>query len=131
VGGPAELYPARVLEHFRQPRNTGRLRPGPGIVQSCAGTRAQGVEVRLGIRFEAARAVEARFEAYGCPWTIAAMSLLTGMIVGRTVDELAGLGWRDVAAGLEVPPERHGRMLIVEDVLKACIRLAEADATSV
>ncbi len=131
MAGPAEPYPAQVIEHFRQPRNTGRLGSGPGIVESRAGTRSEGIELRLGIRFEQGRVVEARFEAYGCPWTIAAMSVLTGMIVGRTGGELAGLGWGDFAARLEVPPEKHGRMLVVEDVLKECIRLAKAGGTSV
>ncbi len=115
-------YSAAVIEHFDHPRNTGRLEPGPGIIEASAGSAAQGTSFHLSARVQAGVATEVRFEAYGCPHCIAAASWATERMTGRPVSELADWTWRHAAVALDVPAEKRGHLLVLEDAVK---RLAE------
>jgi NifU-like protein involved in Fe-S cluster formation len=65
---------------------------------------------------------DARFKSYGCPHTLAVASWLTGQLAGRRRDELVPGSPADWAAALAVPAEKLGRLLTVEDALRACAR---------
>ena len=116
-------YPQRVIDYFDQPRNAGHFEPADDVISATAGRIEQGAVFRLSAQVadDALKAV--RFEAYGCPHCIAAASWLTQRLTGCPVDELGRLSWREVAQALSVPPEKHGRLLLLEDSVR---RLAEA-----
>lgn len=116
-------YAAAVVDHFDQPRNVGRLEPAPDVIIARAGKREQGVEFVVSARIAADRIAAARFEVYGCPHCIAAASWLSERLVGRTLADLEAWSWREAVAALQIPPEKRGRLLILEDALRA---LAEA-----
>lgn len=122
---PAEAptYSPLVVEHFDRPRNVGRLEPGPDVVVAGAGEREQGVRFLASVRLAAGRIAEARFEVYGCPHCIAAASWLSERLVGCALPDLEAWSWREAVAALQIPPEKRGRLLILEDALRA---LAEA-----
>ncbi len=63
-----------------------------------------------------------QFEAYGCPHCIAAASWTTERLAGSRIEALAQWDWHPVAQALEIPAEKRGRMLILQDAVK---RLAE------
>jgi NifU-like protein involved in Fe-S cluster formation len=117
----AAPYPASVLEHFRAPRGVGHLRPGPTVYTGRAGERRSGAEVEIGVRIGGGRIEELRFLAYGCPYLIAAASCLAEAAAGSRPDELLRWTWREAARRLHVPPERYGRLLVLEDALRACL----------
>lgn len=96
------------------------------MVYGCAGDEATGVAYRLSARVLDGRLHELRFEAYGCPHAIAAGSLLTEQLAGSTVQTASQWSWRAVAAILEVPAEKRGRLLILEDALRCLITCARA-----
>ena len=116
-------YSAAVMEHFDRPRNMGRFEPGPGVIEARVGSVAQGTSFHLSARVDAGTATAVRFEAYGCPHCIAAASWATEQLAGRPMGELADWSWRDVAQALDVPAEKRGHLLVLEDAVK---RLAEA-----
>lgn len=64
-----------------------------------------------------------RFQVYGCPHCIAAGSWLTERLAGCRQEELRTWSWQEAAAALEVPAEKRGRLLILEDAVRS---LAEA-----
>jgi NifU-like protein len=64
---------------------------------------------------------DARFQAYGCPHTLAASAWLTQQLPGRKLSELLVDGPADWARALSVPVEKLGRLLVVEDALSACV----------
>ena len=82
-----DLYREVVLTHAREPRHRGRL-PRPTIVHrgshpSCGDT------IELSLRIEGDRLVALAFEGQGCAISQAAASLLTELVRGRTLDDVA------------------------------------------
>lgn len=116
-------YNALVREHFERPRNTGRFVPGQDIVEGAGGQTGQGAKFVFSARILGERLHAVRFQAYGCPHCIAAGSWLSERLTGATRADLQAWHWREVAEVLEVPAEKRGRLLILEDAVRA---LAEA-----
>lgn len=87
-----------------------------------AGSIENGTWVRFALRLERGRVTEARFKAYGCPHTLAAAAWFAGQVRGRALDQVLAEGVEQVVSRLEVPPEKLGRLLIVEDALRDCQR---------
>jgi nitrogen fixation NifU-like protein len=80
------LYQDIILDHYRRPRNTGRLEhPDERITRKnpfC------GDVIELQISFEDDRVREARFTGQGCAISQASASMMTHMLEGRTVAEI-------------------------------------------
>jgi nitrogen fixation NifU-like protein len=81
------MYPARLLDHFQNPRNVGEL-PAPAVTVEAANP-ACGDILRLSVRFENDAVAEARYKVRGCTASIAAGSALTEWMLGKSRDELA------------------------------------------
>jgi len=97
----------------------GDFGAAPGVVIGRAGDRDQGTEVTLHLRLDGDRVAEARFRAYGCPHLVAAASWLTDQLRGASRSDVADWDWREVAAALEVPPAKFGRLLVLQDAARA------------
>lgn len=115
----ASGYNALVVEHFERPRNVGLIAAGADTIEGVAGRMDQGTQFKLTARIEAGRIVAARFEAYGCPHCIAAASYLTERLRGATRGDLEQWSWRELAAVLDVPTAKRGRLLVLEDAVRA------------
>ena len=97
----------------------GSLAAGPDVIVGRAGDREQGAEVVLWLRIAAGRVVDARFRAFGCPHLIAAASWLTERVRGSGRSELMDWDWRQAAEALQVPAAKSGRLLTLQDALRA------------
>jgi nitrogen fixation protein NifU and related proteins len=115
----SEPYNPLVVEHFARPRNVGRFAAADDIIAASAGDPDQGVRFDLSARVQDDRIVALRFEVYGCPHCIAAGSLLSERLHGATQEELRRWTWREAADELEFPPEKRGRLLVLEDAVHA------------
>lgn len=120
-------YSPIVVDHFRHPRNSGRWSGSDGVIKGVAGSVAQGTMFVLNARVAGDHIEAVRFEAYGCPHCIAAGSWLSERLVGLTQPELRQWSWRAADDALKFPPEKRGRLLILEDAVHA---LSEAWAGS-
>jgi len=120
----AESYSIPVLEHFFEPHGAGRLPAGPRVIEVRVGERRLGMELELGLDIDDGRIRDARFRAFGCPYLIAAASDLVSCAHGQSLQLLASWSWRDQADRLAVPAERYGRLLLVEDAVRAALRRA-------
>ena len=118
-------YSALVRELFRQPQHVGSLQEGPGVVVGEAGNVERGAWIRLYLRIDGGRVTDARFRAYGCPHTLAATEWVCRRITGLSVTEASSpavFSASEWMKALEAPAEKLGRLLIVEDALRACLR---------
>jgi cysteine desulfurase len=102
----------------------GTLEPGPGVVQGEAGGLDREAWVRFHLQLADGVVKDARFQAYGCPHTLAATAWLTRQLPGRKLSELVVDGPAEWARALSVPVEKLGRLLVVEDALRACVCLS-------
>jgi len=112
-------YSPLVMEHFATPRNAGVLPAASDVIAAAAGSQAQGVRFELSAKVAGDRIADLRYRVYGCPHCIAAASWTSERLIGATRADLAQWRWREVADALEVPPEKRGRMLVLEDAVRA------------
>ena len=93
-----EMYTARLLDHYRHPRNKGRLEDtefSTGTGRMLAAREYNplcGDEVTLELLIEDGRVEEVRFEGRGCALCMGAASILTEAVQGRTLEALASFG---------------------------------------
>jgi nitrogen fixation NifU-like protein len=98
-------YSTEVLEHFSNPRNTGRL--GDANAVGRAGEPGQGDYVVLYLRIDGARIARASFQSFGCPGAIACGSVTTELIVGKGLDEASRITAQTILDALGgLPPGR-------------------------
>jgi NifU-like protein involved in Fe-S cluster formation len=91
------------------------------VIQGEAGGVDQDAWVRFHLQVTGSVVKAARFQAYGCPHTLAVTAWLARKLPGRKLlDPLLG-GPTDWAQALSVPIEKLGRLMIVEDALRACV----------
>ena len=116
-------YSDKVLDHYENPRNVGKLddeddHVGTGMV----GAPACGDVMRLQIRVSDEGIIEdARFKTYGCGSAIASSSLLTEWVKGRTLDDAGEIKNTEIAQELGLPPVKIHCSVLAEDAIKAAI----------
>jgi len=123
---PATDYSPLVERYFAQPFGAGCWPAGAGpTVGGEAGSEEQGTRVRFELLSVGGVVTEARFQAFGCPHTIAAAAWLTEHLAGRPLDRAMPIPILEVGELLEVPAEKRGRLLVVEDALRAALAQAQ------
>jgi nitrogen fixation NifU-like protein len=114
-------YSQTVADHFAHPRNAGIPSGDPEtLFRGEAGDREQGVQVVFYIRAVECHIEAIGFQAYGCPHTIAACSLATERLGGEPIEALLAISPESLADALDLPIEKMGRMLVVQDTLRNC-----------
>ncbi|MGI8424291.1 MAG: iron-sulfur cluster assembly scaffold protein [Chloroflexota bacterium] len=113
-------YSPTVLDHFQRPRNLGDLDQPDAVAE--VENPACGDRTRLAIKLADGKISQARFRTEGCPAAIAASSMTTELIVGRTLDQAASLRDTDVARALGgLPRNKLHCSVLAEDVIRAVI----------
>lgn len=116
-------YSDKVLDHYENPRNVGKLdgnakNVGTGMV----GAPACGDVMKLQIQINDDGVIEdAKFKTYGCGSAIASSSLLTEWVKGRTLEEASQIKNTDIANELALPPVKVHCSVLAEDAIKAAI----------
>jgi nitrogen fixation NifU-like protein len=119
-------YSSEVQQRARAPADAERgVHSGPGLVAGEAGNRTLNAWVRFELEILDGTIRAARFRAYGCPHTIAAASWIAEYLEGRAAAELRHSFARELAVRLEVPVEKLGKLLLMEDALEACVAALE------
>ena len=116
-------YSDKVLDHYENPRNVGKLNADDGDVGTgMVGAPACGDVMRLQIKVgDDGVIVDARFKTYGCGSAIASSSLLTEWVKGRTLDEAESIKNTEIAEELALPPVKIHCSVLAEDAIKAAI----------
>ncbi|MGE5664469.1 MAG: Fe-S cluster assembly scaffold protein NifU [Deltaproteobacteria bacterium] len=117
MAGP---YSAKVMDHFMNPRNVGEIEDASGIGE--VGNPACGDMMRLYLKIEDGRVVDAKFRTFGCGAAIASSSMLTEMIKGKTVAEAREVKNRHVADALDgLPPVKIHCSVMAEEAVKSAL----------
>jgi NifU-like protein involved in Fe-S cluster formation len=114
------MYSKQVAEHILNPRNVGELEnpSGTGDVTNLACMD----RLKLTVRIDGDRVIDAKVKATGCPPTIAAASVLTELIIGRSLAELDHLSRNDIADALgHLPPAKRHCAVLAVDALREAI----------
>jgi len=116
-------YTDKVLDHYENPRNVGRLDDNDDSVGTgMVGAPACGDVMRLQIKVNKEGVIEdAKFKTYGCGSAIASSSLLTEWVKGRTIEDAAKIRNTEIAEELGLPPVKIHCSVLAEDAIKAAI----------
>jgi nitrogen fixation NifU-like protein len=117
------LYSDKLLDHFRNPRNYGSL-PSPDLAYEEFNPLC-GDRIRIELKISDNRIAAARFVGDGCAISIAAASLLTGLIFGADVDQAEGLSSEKLLSSLEsdIKPSRIKCALLPLEALRSCVKI--------
>ena len=120
-------YSPLVRDLFNRLPHGGELAPGPGtVIQGEAIALDRGAWVRFEARIANGRVVDCAFRAWGCPHTVVAASLVASRMRGQTVTKPAAFDARGLAAELDAPAEKLGRILVIEDALSRLLASGRA-----
>jgi len=114
------LYNEKVMDHFTNPRNMGEIEDPSGVGE--VGNPVCGDMMKLYLRIEDGIIIDARFKTFGCGVAIAASSVTTELIMGKSVDEALGVTNEAVAGALGgLPPGKQHCSVLAEEALRAAL----------
>ncbi len=116
-------YTETVMEHFKYPRNVGRIEDPDG--KAVEGSPACGdmVAVYLKVDKDTQRLTDIKFESYGCASNIATGSIITELAKGKTLEEAKSISWKQASDALGgLPPIKTHCSVLAIDGLRAAIQ---------
>ena len=115
------MYTDLVMDHFANPRNVGEVDDADGVGQ--VGNPVCGDVMRMTIKVDDADHItDIKFKTFGCGAAVATSSMVTEMVMGRTLSEAAEISNRTVAEALGgLPPQKMHCSNLAADALKAAI----------
>ena len=116
-----DFYRENILDHYRNPRNSGHLETPTTTAEGVNPLCGDELSVELDIDDDVVRDV--RFNGRGCAISQAAASMISDVVKGKTVAEVAALGRDDVLEELGIPltPIRLKCALLSVSVLKVAL----------
>ena len=114
-------YSQLVLDHFLNPRNVGEVKDADGVGE--VGAAAFGDVMKISLKVRGERIAEARFQTFGCGTAIAASSVTTELITGRTLEEAKQFSNQEVIDALGgLPPEKVHCSMLAEEAVRAALK---------
>ncbi len=113
-------YNQLVIEHLKHPRNQGEMENPDGVGQ--AQNPVCGDTMRLFIKVEADRIIDAMFLTFGCGAAIASSSITTEMLKGKTIEEALTISDQVIDRALGgLPPTKTHCSILAEKAIRAAV----------
>ena len=114
-------YSEKVLEHFRNPRNVGKIENADGNAMEGSPACGDMVSVYIKVDPNDKTLSDIKFESYGCASNIATGSIITELAKGKTLDEAKKINWKEASEALGGLPKikAHCSVLAVEGLRSA------------
>ena len=110
----ADPYSPGVRALFAQTAHAGRIGEGAAVL-----LEEQDVRLELSAAVADGTVATMRFRAWGCPHVIAAAEATCAALEGRPTADLLEFSTNDLMESLPVPVEKTGRILVLEDAVRA------------
>jgi nitrogen fixation NifU-like protein len=114
------MYTDKVMDHFTNPRNVGEIQDADGV--GLVGNPICGDVMKITIKVEGDRIKDAKFKTFGCGAAIAVSSMVTELVLGKTLEEALEISNKAVADALGgLPPKKMHCSNLGADALKKAI----------
>jgi nitrogen fixation protein NifU and related proteins len=114
-------YSEKLLDYFQHPRCVGEIRDATGVAE--VSNPVCGDVMKLWVRVEDGRIVDARFKAQGCSAAIATSSYATEMIIGREVADARKITREEIAEALGgLPASKIHCSVLACDAIKEVLK---------
>lgn len=114
------MYSEKVMDHFTNPRNVGEIPDADGV--GTEGNPTCGDVMKITIKVENGKVIDAKFKTFGCGAAIAVSSMVTEMVKGKTLEEALAISKESVARELDgLPPQKMHCSNLGADALKKAI----------
>ena len=115
-------YSSKVIDHYNDPKNVGSFtKDEEGVGTGLVGAPDCGDVMKLQIKIEKDRIVDAKFKTFGCGSAIASSSLATEWVKGKSMDEAMAIENTEIVEELSLPPVKIHCSVLAEDAIKAAI----------
>lgn len=115
------LYSEKVMDHFTNPRNVGKLDDADGIGE--VGNARCGDIMKIYIKVEEDIITDVKFNTFGCGSAIASSSMATEMIKGKPIAQALELTNKAVAEALDgLPAHKLHCSVLAEEAIRAAIK---------
>jgi nitrogen fixation NifU-like protein len=114
-------YSEKVIDHYENPRNVGKMEIDDTVGTGMVGAPACGDVMKLQIRVEEGIITDAKFKTYGCGSAIASSSLVTEWVKGKTLEQAGSIKNSQIAEELALPPVKIHCSILAEDAIQAAI----------
>ena len=115
-------YSEKVIGHYENPQNVGTLdKSKSNVGTGLVGAPECGDVMRLQIEVNEGIITDAKFKTFGCGSAIAASSLATEWLKGKSIDEALTIDNMDLVEELNLPPVKIHCSVLAEDAIKSAI----------
>jgi len=115
------MYTDLVMDHFTNPRNVGEIEDADGVGQ--IGNPVCGDVMRISIAVDNDHIADVKFKTFGCGAAVATSSMVTEMVMGKTLEEAADISNKAVAEALGgLPPNKMHCSNLAADALHLAIQ---------
>ena len=115
------LYRDKVMDHFRNPRNVGRIEKADGVGE--VGNARCGDIMTIYLKIDNDIITDVKFETFGCGSAIASSSMATELIKGKPISEAVQLTNKAVAEALDgLPAHKMHCSVLAEEAIKAALK---------
>ncbi len=115
------LYSEKVMDHFKNPRNVGKIEDADGVGE--VGNAVCGDIMKMYIKVENDIITDVSFNTFGCGSAIATSSMATELIKGKPISEALTLSNKAVVEALDgLPANKLHCSVLAEEAVKAAVK---------
>lgn len=115
------MYSDKVMDHFQNPRNVGEIVDASGVGE--VGNAKCGDIMRIYLQVEDNIIKDVKFKTFGCGAAVATSSMVTEMVMGKTIEEALEISNKAVAEALDgLPPAKMHCSNLAADALHEAIK---------
>ena len=115
------LYSDKVMDHFQNPRNVGKIDDADGIGE--VGNAKCGDIMRMYIKVKDGIITDCKFNTFGCGSAIATSPMATELIKGKSVKDALKLSNQAVVEALDgLPAHKIHCSVLAEEAVRAAVK---------